>query len=183
MLFARLCVAGVCLGVLSIAAAQEFFDFGSIQGLPDEPDVQIDVDSTILGIVTATTRVTDPATADLLANLEGVRVRVYNSIEDSVAVAEYLDAASNLLAQDDWQQVVRVQDDGDVRIYIQSNGDAVTGLTAMIVNDSDAVFVSVAGSITPDQIAQAMAMVGADDILESIGEIGAQSLAEANGAN
>ena len=183
MLPTRLCVAGVSLGVFSIASAQEFFDFGRIQGLPEQPAVQIDVDSTILGIVTATTRFTDPATADLLANIEGVRIRVYNAIEDAAAVAEYLDDASSRLAGDDWQQVVRVQEDGDVRIYVQSDNNVVTGLTAMIVNDTDAVFLSVAGSISPEQISQALASVGADGVLDSLGEIGAQSLAEINGAN
>jgi Domain of unknown function (DUF4252) len=168
--------AGLLTG--AVAEAQEYFDFGRIPGLPDEPVVQIDMSPMLLGFASETARVTDPATADLLASLRGLRLRVYHSIEDVDAVAEYMDDASRRLERASWQQVVRVRDDADVRIYMQADEGAVTGVTAMIVGDGEAVFINVAGSITPQQLARVASRFGAGQFLQSLGRVDAVPVTE-----
>lgn len=171
MLISRLFVAAAALGLGTVAVAQDFFDFGQIPGVSGQPAVQIDLNPTLLGFVSATTRASDPATADLLSSLDGVRVRVYKTIDDIDDVVDFIDEASARLERADWQQVVRVQDDEEVRIYIRGDADSISGLTAMVVGDEGAVFVNVAGSINPQQLGQLLATVGAGgDVLESLGK-------------
>jgi hypothetical protein len=169
MYLKKLLVAGVALGIGAVAVGQEYFDFGQIRGLPGEPSVRLDLNRAVLGFAIQAARAADPAAADLLANIDGIQVRVYNAIEDADDLVRYLDDATNRLQRDDWQQIVHVQDDGDVRIFMHGTEQLVTGLTAMIVGDEEAVFVSIAGTITPEQVAQLLARVNDGEILESLG--------------
>jgi hypothetical protein len=57
---------------------------------------------------------------------------------------------------------------------MQSAGEAITGLTAMIVNDNEAVFVNLVGSLTPEQLAQFMQSTGVAEALAALGQINAQ---------
>lgn len=164
----KLLAASLALGTGTIAVAQDYLDFGRIPGLPDEPAVQIDLSPTMLGFVMETARSADPAAADVLSGIEGVRVRIYNEIENVADVLEYVNERSAQLERANWQQVVAVHDEGEVRIYMQAEGESVTGLTAMVVGDAEAVFVNVAGSITPQQLAQLMAATGAGNVLASL---------------
>lgn len=168
MSLGRLCFASLALGTFTAASAQDFFDFGEIRGLPDRPAVQLDLDASMLGFVTATAQLAEPMAADLLSNIDSVRVRIYKTIEDAADVAAYLDEASNRLSRDNWQQLVRVQDGADIRVYVQGDGSAITGITAMVVDDGEAVFLNVAGSIRPEQLAQLMSMSGATNLLPSL---------------
>lgn len=167
----KLLVGGIALGFGAVAVGQEYFDFGQISGLPVQPAVQVELNPGLLGFVREAARSTDPAAADLLSNIDGVQVRVYNAIENVDDLVEYLDEASERFRRADWQQVVQVQENGDVRIFMQGNEESITGLAAMIVGDEEAVFVSIAGSITPEQLAQVMARVGDGELLDSLGQL------------
>jgi hypothetical protein len=156
------------------ASAQNYLDLGQIRGLPATPAVQVDLNPTMLGLASSVSRTANPAAADLLANIEGVRVRVYSSLVDVGAVLQSIDEVSTELTRSGWQQVVRVQDGGDVRVLMQSAGEAITGLTAMIVNDNEAVFVNLVGSLTPEQLAQFMQSTGVAEALAALGQINAQ---------
>jgi len=164
-------VAGMALGAGTIALAQDDFDFSQIPGLPHEPAVQLDLNPTLLGLASATTRAEHPAAANLLSSLDGVRVRVYRTLEDIDDVVGYIDEASDQLERADWQQVVRVHDEHEVSVYMQGDEESVTGLTVMIVGDEKAVFINIAGSISPQQLAQVAALAGAGEILVSLGEL------------
>jgi acylphosphatase len=125
----------------------------------------------MLGFVTATARATNPQTADLLAGLKGVRVRIYNTIDDMDDVVQYLNDTSRRLERDNWQQVVRLQEDGEVRVYMHGDEASVTGLAAMILGDAEAIFVSVAGTIDPAQLGQLVSSLGAGDALAALAPI------------
>jgi hypothetical protein len=160
----------VALFAASASFAQDYLDLGQIRGLPATPAVQVDLNPMMLGLASAVSRSSNPAAADLLANVDGVRVRIYSSIEDIDAVVQSIGEIAADLAQDGWQQVVRVQEDGDIRIYMRSDGESVTGLTAMIVADNEAIFVNVVGTLTPEQLAQFAESVGAGGVLASLGQ-------------
>jgi len=167
----KLLVAGVALGIGAVAVGQDYFDFGQIRGLPGEPSVRLDLNRGLLGFATQAVRQTDPAAADLLASIDGVQVRVYNAIEDADDLARYLDDATNRLQRDNWQQIAHVQDGGEVRIFMHGDEQLVTGLTAMIVGDAEAVFVSVVSMITPEQVSQILARVNDGQIPASFGNL------------
>jgi hypothetical protein len=171
MLLRKILVAGTGMAVCTAVFAQDYFDFGQIPGLPEKAAVEVDLNASMLAFARETARQSDPAAAELLSNIEGVQVRVYNTIENIDDVVEYIDEAEDRLAREDWQQVVRVQEEGDVRIFMRMNESAVTGFTAMIVDDGEAVFINVAGSITPAQLAQMANTVGMGDVMASLGEI------------
>lgn len=169
MAIRNLIIALVAIGAGSPALGQGFFDFGQIPGV-GEPSVQIDLDPWLLGFVGEATRSGDPATADLLAGLSGVRVRIYESMRDAVAVAGFVDKASQALESDGWQRMVYIQDGDDkVRIYVKRDEDALSGMTVMVVDASDAVFLNIAGSITPEQLGRVVAAVGLEDVAGALG--------------
>jgi hypothetical protein len=165
MLIKGLSVTAAALLVGTTASAQEYFDFGRIQGVPAEPAVQVDLNPMLLGFAGNSARNLDPEIAALLSNLDGVRIRVYRSIENLEDVAEYVNETSELLERAGWQQIVSVQDDANIRIFIEGDAQFVTGLTGMIVSDSEAIFVNVVGSISSEQIGQLAARAGAGELL------------------
>lgn len=164
-------LSGAVLLVSAPAVAQDYLDLSQIRGLPASPAVQVDLNPTMLGLASAVSRSANPAAADLLANVEGVRVRVYSSLDDTELVLQSINEVSTRLAEEGWQQVVRVQEDGDIRVLMRASGETVTGLTAMIVHDEEAVFVNLVGSLTPGQFAQFLESTGAAEALASLGQL------------
>jgi hypothetical protein len=166
-------IKGFSVGVLAILAgttalAQEYFDFGRIRGVPDEPAVQVDLNPMLLGFAGNSARGVDPQIADLLSSLDGVRVRVYNTIEDIDDVGRYVNDTSEQLTRAGWEQIVSVQEDANIRIFIQGDEQFVTGLTGMIVNGNEAIFVNVVGSISSEQVGQLMARAGAGELMGAL---------------
>ena len=164
-------LGGLALFAATTALAQDYLDRGQIRGLPATPAVQVDLNPMMLGLASQVSRTANPAAADLLANVDSVRVRVYSSVENVAEVNQSIEEVSAELAQQGWQQVVRVQEDGDIRVHVQSDGESITGLTAMIVADNEAVFVNIVGTLTPDQIAQVVNSVGGGQFLGALGQI------------
>jgi hypothetical protein len=164
---------GFSVGVLAVlvgstAFAQEYFDFGRIRGVSGEPTVQVDLNPMLLSFAGNSTRGVDPQIAALLSSLDGVRVRVYNTIEDIDDVSGYINDTSEQLTRAGWQQIVSVQEDGNIRIFIQADEQFVTGITGMIVDGSEAIFVNVVGSISSEQVGQLIARAGAGELLGAL---------------
>ncbi|HEX6998045.1 MAG TPA: DUF4252 domain-containing protein [Gammaproteobacteria bacterium] len=159
------------------ALAQGFFDFDSVPGLPDAPTVQIDLNGALLAFVSGATRAAgDAETADMLRGLEGVRLRVYESLEDADAVNAFVDDASGRLEREGWQRVVYVQEGGEkVRVYARMEGEQVNGLTLMVVDAAEAVFMNVAGPLDPEQLGRLAGAVGVGDVIGELagGQAGA----------
>jgi len=164
-------LSGVAFFAATSIHAQDYLDLNQIRGLPATPAVQVDLNPMMLGLASAVSRTSNPAAADMLASVEGVRVRVYSSLEDAALVLQSINDVSTRLTQGGWEQVVRVQEDGDVRVLMRTDGETVTGLTAMIVHENEAVFVNVVGSINPEQLAQFMESTGASQALGSLGQL------------
>jgi hypothetical protein len=162
MLFAAL----AAVSLAGTARAQGAFDFGRIPGLGAEPTVQIDLNPQMLAFVGEAARGTDPGAADAVAGLQGIRVYVYEAIEDIDAVQDFIDDASGTLERDGWQRTVFVQEgDEKVRIYTKLENNQIAGLTVMVLDGAgEAVFINVIGNINPLQLAQLMRGVGMDGI-------------------
>jgi Domain of unknown function (DUF4252) len=136
------------------ARAQGYFDFGQIPGVSANPTVQVDLNPTMLGFVTAAASAADPAVADIVAGIENVRVRVYNLVDDPSDLFAFIDDTSGELERDGWQRTVFVDDDeAKVRVYLKFDGVNATGITVMVAGDDhEAVFINVAGVINPTQL-------------------------------
>jgi hypothetical protein len=175
MVLERLFVAVTVLGTSTASLAQDYFEFDEIPGVSDVPAVQVDLTPMWLGIASQTIRAENPAVADLLASIDGVRVRVYTVLEDPGALAAYVDDTSGRLSRDNWEQIISVQDEEKVKVFIRSDQDSITGATAMIVADQEAVFINVAGSISSQQLAGSMAALGSGDLFASLSGLGLPS--------
>lgn len=157
----------------AVCAQNGYFDFGQIPGLDAEPTVQIDLNPTMLGWVTQAAKQNDPEAAKAIESLKGVRVLVYENIDASAkAVGQFVEDASHKLEGDGWQRTVYVHDGDDkVRIYMKP-GDPkaakpqVAGFVVMVVDNSDAVFINVAGPIDPEQLGKLAGGIGWGGMLD-----------------
>ena len=150
----------VCAALAGTAHAQGYFEFGEIPGISGEPTVQIDLGAAMLAFVNAAAIQADPSVAEALKGIEGVRVRVYETIENEQAVLDFIDDTSGTLERAGWERTVFVQEGTEkVRIYAKIDQQQMTGLTLMVY-DGEAVFINVAGTLDPAQLAK---LLGAFD--------------------
>jgi hypothetical protein len=158
-----------------------YFVFDEIPGL-GEPNVQIDLDPAMLGLVTEATKPSNPQAADAIASIKGVRVLVYEDIEDHLeAVRTYVDETSRKLERDGWRRTVYIRDgDENVRVYVKLGDPAtaakpqaagtVAGMTVMVIDgDSEAVFINVTGPIDPAELGGIASGFGLGGALDSVG--------------
>ena len=161
-------IAGLVLG--GTAIAQDYFEFGDIPGIDAQPSVQIDLSPQMLGFVTAAAGASgDPRAAEMLAGIEGVRVRVYEQVDDADAVRAFVDDRSSDLADEGWQSAISVQDgENRVRMFMRFDEDRVSGMTVMVLDDSEAVFINIAGVIDPVVLGTLTRQIGIDGMLDGV---------------
>lgn len=161
-----LVAAAACSLFSGIAAAQGAFDFRAIPGLPADPNVQVDLGPALLGFVAEAARQSDPGAADMIAGLRSISVRVYEELTDLAAVDAFVNDTSSSLEQSGWERVVFVQDGTDkVRIYARIDGNEMAGMTVMVLDSSDAVFINIDGRVNPQQLGRVAAAMGFDGVL------------------
>jgi hypothetical protein len=153
--------------------AQGYFDFDDIPGVGERPSVRIDLNKQMLGFVTAAAGASgEPNAAEILAGIDLVRVRVYEELEDPEEVIGFIDDSSSRLEQDGWQPAVSIQDGEDrVRIYMQFVDDRVAGMTVMVADGSEAVFINIVGTIDPVMLGQLSRQIGINGVIDGIGGI------------
>jgi hypothetical protein len=175
---ARIAATALTLALASsVACAQPqggYFDFTQVPGLGDKPQVQIDLNSQMLGFLGVAAGTTDPDVADAFAGIENVRVLVYETLEDPAAVAAFVEDSSGKLEGAGWQRIVYVEDDGEkVRIYAKLEETRMVGMTVMVVGaegpDSEgAVFINIAGEIDPAKLGRIASEMGVDHVLDGV---------------
>lgn len=166
------------LGALvAIGASQVFaqtdgsFDFSSVPGVGANPTVEINLNSAMLGFVTAAAGANGEDEAqEFLSGLKNIRVRVYDELEDPEAVITFIDDTSGALERDGWQRAVFIQDDEDrVHVYLKFDDieTRVTGMTVMIADDDEAVFINIAGAINPETLGHVANAMGFGGVLNA----------------
>ena len=134
-----------------------YVDFGELSDIFGEPTVQIAVGSSLLGLVGALSAQEDPEAAELFKRLNGVRVNVFEHTEVSEEGIEFVKDASSKLSSMGWESVVTVNsEDEQVRIFMKINEDMVQGITVMVVEATEAVFVNVIGDLNPAELEKVM---------------------------
>lgn len=164
-LIRKLMVAALTTLMALPAMAQEdalkdypgYVDFGELSGIFGEPTVQISVGESLLGLVGALSAKEDPEAADLFKRLNGVRVNVFENTEITPEGMAFVKDASAKLSSMGWESVVTVNSQEEqVRIFMKLNEDMVEGITVMVVEATEAVFVNVIGNLDPSELEQVM---------------------------
>ena len=134
-----------------------YVDFGELSSIFGEPTVQISVGESLLGLVGSLSASEDPEAAELFNRLNGVRVNVFETTSMADGAVDYVKDTSARLDELGWEPVVTVNSqDEQVRIFMMLSNDRVEGITVMAVEETEAVFVNVIGSINPEELGKVM---------------------------
>lgn len=134
-----------------------YVDFGQLTAVFGEPSVQISVGESLLGLVGSLSASEDPEAAELFKRLNGVRVNVFETeamVDGAIGLVK--DVSARLIDLG-WESVVTVNSaDEQVRIFMMIRDNSVQGITVMAVEETEAVFVNVIGSIDPEELGKVM---------------------------
>jgi hypothetical protein len=134
-----------------------YVDFGELTAIFGEPTVQISVGESLLGLVSSLSAKEDPEAAELFKRLNGVRVNVFETDSIPDGAVGFIKDVSDKLNDRGWESVVTVNSsDEQVRIFMKILDSEVQGITVMAVEDTEAVFVNVIGSIDPEELGRVM---------------------------
>ncbi len=154
--------------------AQGSFDFTRVPGLAAEPTVQIDLPAEMIRFMTAAVDESDPGAAKVLEGIRGVRVLVYEDLEETAPVLETIEEATRMLESEGWQRMVYINDGDDkVRLYVKLGDQQLAGMTVMVLDGGgEAVFVNVDGTINPATLGQLASSFGMGGMLDDITGLG-----------
>jgi hypothetical protein len=153
-----------------IAAAQGLFDFDNIPGVDEEPAVAVDINPQMMNFFRGMAVAADPEAADILTGLRSMRVRVYNNGDNTRQFSNFMDDVTEELEGAGWMPVVSAQDEGSkVRIHMQMTGEEVSGMTVMVADGGEAIFINIDGTVSAEDLGRVMAMMpNVDDVLGSL---------------
>jgi hypothetical protein len=105
----------------------------------------------------------DPETSELLLNLAGVRVKVYEIVRGQERVAQRIDKMSAKLRRQGWEPVLTVQEEDErTQVLVKMNGPDIVGLTVIALDEHEAVFVNVMGNLSPELFTETMVALEVD---------------------
>lgn len=140
-----------------------YVDFSELSQDYGEPRVMVNLGGSLLKLV-GSMKHDDPVAEEALKSLDSVRIHVYDTAGDTRSADARMDAVSSKLANQDWEQIVRVQEPEDrVNIYVKHSADRIQGLMIMAVNAEEAVFVNVLGDIDPAHLNNVVAGIDVVD--------------------
>ena len=165
-------MTGLFCTLLSLSAvAQEdelkdlpgYVDFGDLTSLYGEPKVIINLGGTMLNFVGMMSSAESPETADLMSKLKGIRVMMYNTDDNADAAMSQFSEVRSKLNSSGWEPVVQVnEEDEQVLIYMKMDNGGMEGLTVMVVDEEEAVFVNVIGQLNPAELGKVMDALDVD---------------------
>lgn len=129
------------------------FDYPAQLGL--KRDTTLSLGSSVLRIA-ARHLVDEPEIATLAAALDGLQVGVYRVAGNSnlELVNDRVEATAQALSNADWERVVRISEDGqNVHVLVKQDERAILGVTVLVVDPEELVFVNVMGELDSDVIA------------------------------
>lgn len=134
-----------------------YVDFGDLSATYGEPKVTINLGGTMLNFVGIMTSGESPETSELISKLKGIRVQIYAMDEDVSAAKSQFGKTKKSLKSSGWEPIVQInEDDEQVLVYMKMEGDNMEGMTVMVVDDDEAVFVNIIGQLNPAELGKVM---------------------------
>jgi len=139
-----------------------YVNFGDLTATYGEPKITINLGGTMLNFVGMMTSSENPETSELISKLKGIRVQVYGT--EKLAEGASLDAAMSQFntvkkhpKSARWEPVVSInEDDERVLVYMKMAKGNMEGMTVMVVDDEEAVFVNIIGQLNPAELGKVM---------------------------
>jgi hypothetical protein len=140
-------------------------------GIFADGDLEVDVDlsGAMLRVAAGAMENQDAGIAELVANLERVRVQVgAPSGLDAATVAQKIAAAQATLENAGWQKILSVEEsDEQVYLYALESAGNIVGLTVFVSEGSEeVVVVNIVGDIDPETLGRLLANLDGFDLDE-----------------
>ncbi|MEH6580796.1 MAG: DUF4252 domain-containing protein [Halioglobus sp.] len=140
-----------------------YVDLADLDAVYGEPRVMVNIGGPLLKLLSAASAADDPETAAMIGNLEGVRIKVYPTGGNLKPALDKVNETRASLEAAHWEPVVQVNEtDEQVQIFMKTGEESVEGLTVMVVNAEEAVFLNILGVIDPAQVGKVMDKLNVD---------------------
>ena len=159
-------ITGVFCALLALPAmAQEdelkdlagYVDFGDLSITYGEPKITINLGGTMLNFVGMMSSSESPETSDMISKLKGIRVQIFTLDENTDAARDQFGKTKSSLKSSGWEPIVQVnEDDEQVLVYMKMIEGNMEGMTVMVVDEEEAVFVNVIGQLNPTELGRVM---------------------------
>jgi hypothetical protein len=134
-----------------------YVDFGDLSATYGEPKITINLGGTMLNFVSMMSSEESPETSEMISKLKGIRVQIYSLDENSDAAKNQFSQVKGDLKSSGWEPIVQVnEDDEQVLVYMKTVKGNMEGMTVMVVDDEEAVFVNVIGQLNPAELGRVM---------------------------
>ena len=134
-----------------------YVDFGDLSATYGEPKVTINLGGTMLNFVGMMSSGESPETSELISKLKGIRVQIYSMDENSDAAKSQFSETKGNLKSSGWEPIVQVNDDDEqVLVYMKAVKGNMEGMTVMVVDEEEAVFVNIIGQLNPAELGKVM---------------------------
>jgi len=134
-----------------------YVDFGDLSATYGEPKITINLGGTMLNFVGMMSSSESPETSEMISKLKGIRVQIFSIEENTDAARDQFSETKSNLRSSGWEPIVQVnEDDEQVLVYMKTTDGNMEGMTVMVVDDEEAVFVNVIGQLNPAELAKVM---------------------------
>jgi len=134
-----------------------YVDFGDLSASYGEPKITINLGGTMLNFVSMMSNSESPETSEMISKLKGIRVQIYSLDENVEAARDQFGKTKSSLKSSGWEPIVQVnEDDEQVLVYMKMEDGNMEGMTVMVVDDEEAVFVNVIGQLNPEELGRVM---------------------------
>ena len=98
-----------------------------------------------------------PETSEMISKLKGIRVQIYTLDENADAARDQFGKTKSSLKSSGWEPIVQVnEDDEQVLVYMKMIEGHMEGMTVMVVDEEEAVFVNIIGQLNPAELGKVM---------------------------
>jgi len=102
-------------------------------------------------------------TSELISKLKGIRVQMYAMEENTDAARKQFSEVKSNLKSSGWEPIVQInEDDEQVLIYMKMDGGNMEGMTVMVVDEEEVVFVNIIGQLNPAELGKVMESLDMD---------------------
>ncbi len=144
-------------GITAPRTSEGFAELDSPGIFDTDNSVNLSIGPTLLHFAAAHIE-DDPQTRDLLRDLDGVRIRVYEIERDSEQVALRVAGMQSRLRRAGWEPVMLIREQGEeTHLLVKIQNERILGLTLLAMEaESEVVVINLMGEIRPQNFSKVM---------------------------